>query len=77
MKLLLDSHALLWALAAPDKLSAEAAEAIRRPSNVVYYSPVSVWELEIKAARGKLVLPPDWTSALGAGGLSGTAGHDG
>jgi len=69
VNLLLDSHALLWALAAPDKLSPAAKEAIRRPSNVVYYSPVSVWELEIKAARGKLDLPPDWTGALDRTGI--------
>ena len=69
MDLLLDSHALLWALSDPGRLSVRATEAIRDPGRAVFYSPASVWELEIKVARGKLVLPADWTDALGKTGL--------
>ncbi len=69
MDLLLDSHALLWALLSPEKLSAKAASEIRNPARAVFYSPASVWELEIKIARGKLTLPPDWTDALARAGF--------
>lgn len=69
MDLLLDSHALLWALASPEKLSRQAAAEIRHPGRAVFYSPASVWELEIKVARGKLVLPADWTDALARAGF--------
>jgi PIN domain nuclease of toxin-antitoxin system len=61
--LLLDSHALLWALHAPERLRPEARDAIRDPERAVYFSAASAWELEIKAARGKLRLPDDWLTA--------------
>ncbi|MBJ7326924.1 MAG: type II toxin-antitoxin system VapC family toxin [Chthoniobacterales bacterium] len=64
MRLLLDSHALLWALIAPDKLSVAAAHEIRYAANIVWFSPASVWELEIKRAQGKLELPDNWIDAV-------------
>lgn len=54
MRLLLDTHALLWALSAPTKLPARAAAALRDPTNTVFVSAASVWEIAIKAALGKL-----------------------
>lgn len=60
MNLLLDSHALLWALHAPGRLRPEAVAAIRDARRAVYFSAASAWELELKAAKGKLVLPQDW-----------------
>jgi PIN domain nuclease of toxin-antitoxin system len=60
MNLLLDSHVLLWALHNPDRLSSEAREAIIDPTNLVFFSAASAWELEIKAAKGKLTLPSVW-----------------
>ncbi len=64
MKLLLDSHALLWALATPEKLSVAAERGIRSAANNVWFSPASVWELEIKRAQGKLELPDNWLEAV-------------
>lgn len=69
MTLLLDSHALLWALHDPDRLRAEARDLIRDPERAVYFSAASVWELEIKAARGKLELPDDWLASVEATGF--------
>jgi PIN domain nuclease of toxin-antitoxin system len=63
MNLLLDSHALLWALHDPSRLTAEGREAIASPQHAVYFSAASAWELELKAAKGKLTLPPDWLAA--------------
>ena len=54
MRLLLDTHALLWALAAPARLPANAATAIRAPANAVFASAASIWEIAIKSALGKL-----------------------
>ena len=64
MRLLLDSHALLWALTAPDKLSVAAAREIRSAANNVCFSPASVWELEIKRSQGKLELPDNWLEVV-------------
>jgi PIN domain nuclease of toxin-antitoxin system len=69
MSLLLDSHALLWALHAPGRLRPEARELIRDPERAVYYSAASAWELEIKAARGKLEIPDDWLDAAARTGF--------
>lgn len=56
MKLLLDSHTLLWhALNAP-QLSATASAAIQDPANEVWISPASLWELAIKVSIGKLTV---------------------
>lgn len=63
MDLLLDSHALLWALHDPGRLRAEAVEAIQDPDRVVYFSAASAWELELKVAMGKLELPDAWLEA--------------
>ena len=56
MRLLLDTHVLLWWLADPSKLGREARDAIRDPQNRVYFSAVNIWEISIKSALGKL--PP-------------------
>lgn len=56
MKLLLDTHALLWSIIEPDKLSPEARGAIADPTSQVVVSAVSFWEISIKTALGKLRL---------------------
>jgi len=54
VRLLLDSHALLWALAAPDRLPPAALRAIRAPENEIYASMASAWEISIKVSIRKL-----------------------
>jgi len=63
VNLLLDSHALLWALHDPERLTPVARDAISDPRRAVFFSAASVWELALKAAKGKLTLPPDWPTA--------------
>lgn len=63
VNLLLDSHALLWALHDPQRLTSTAREVISDPRSLVYFSAASVWELELRAAKGKLTLPSDWIAA--------------
>ena len=48
MKLLLDTHLLLWAATAPQRLSAEAQGLFNDPDNALYFSAVSIWEVAIK-----------------------------
>lgn len=69
MNLLLDSHALLWALHAPARMRPQAMAAIQDPRRAVYFSAASAWELEIKAAKGKLVLPKNWLNAAESTGF--------
>ena len=59
MKLLLDTHILLWALLAPQRLSRRVASELRNPKNEIWLSPISVWETLILAEKGKIVLDPD------------------
>ncbi len=57
MRLLLDTHLLLWALAQPDKLSAATRKQIAGAE--VYISAASLWEISIKVGLGKLAADPD------------------
>lgn len=57
MRLLLDTHALLWWLLDDARLSRPARQAIEDARNVVLVSAASAWEIAIKAATGKLPLP--------------------
>ena len=52
--LLLDTHALLWWLAEPEKLSALAMAAINDPAATIFVSAASGWELATKVRLGKL-----------------------
>src|SRR5437667_1598173 len=54
MRLLLDTHTLLWALAAPERLSGSAAGLIRDTTNVVLVSAASAWEISTKQRLGQL-----------------------
>ena len=48
MKLLLDTHLLLWASGAPDQLSAEVRALLDAPENELFFSAASLWEIAIK-----------------------------
>jgi len=66
---LLDTHALLWALAASPRLSATARDVIEDTGNIVLVSVVSAWEIEIKKALGQLEAPDDLEDAIEAAGF--------
>jgi PIN domain nuclease of toxin-antitoxin system len=59
VRLLLDTHVLLWALQASRRLSRAARAAIVDPGNEVWVSAVSPWEIEIKRAVGRVRAPDD------------------
>jgi PIN domain nuclease of toxin-antitoxin system len=52
--LLLDTHALLWWLVEPEKLSALASSAVNDPAASIFVSAATGWELATKVRLGKL-----------------------
>lgn len=56
MRLLLDTHALLWFALADTRLSSHAKELIEDPHDELHFSAASIWEMAIKARLGRLEL---------------------
>jgi len=54
MKVLLDTHALIWWLGEPSKLSKRASSIFRNTGNTVLVSAACAWEMAIKVNLGKL-----------------------
>ena len=57
MNLLLDTHIFLWFISGDARLLGSLRQIIRHPENDVYLSVVSIWEVIIKHALGKLPPP--------------------
>ena len=57
MKLLLDTHTLLWALGSPEKLPEYIIEMICNENNDVYLSAASLWEISIKHKKAPSKMP--------------------
>ncbi len=74
MKLILDTHAFIWAMAEPERLGADAAAAIGDRSNEVVVSAASAWEVATKHRIGKLpegaLIAAGFTQALAALGAA-------
>ena len=69
MRLLLDTHLLLWALCEPKRVGREGLALIERSD--IYVSAASIWEVSIKAALGKLkARPSDVLAAIDPAGFS-------
>jgi len=69
VRLLLDTHALLWWLA-DESLTEQAREAIADPGNLVMVSAASAWEISIKKALGKLSAPDDLEQQVNDSGFA-------
>jgi PIN domain nuclease of toxin-antitoxin system len=70
MRVLLDTHAVLWALGDSALLSPTARRAIEDPANDVVVSAVSAIEIAIKKSLGKLRVPPDFAEAVSNAGFT-------
>lgn len=70
MRLLLDTHALLWWLEDSAQLSTEARDAIADGANEIAVSAASAWEMAIKQAAGKLRVPEALNDALATSGFA-------
>jgi len=57
MRLLLDTCTFLWVLSGTPDVRGRVGEVIRAPDSDVYLSAASVWEIAIKHASGRLMLP--------------------
>jgi len=66
LNVLLDTHALIWWLEDNPRLSTAARKAISNGRNQIFVSAVSVWEVAIKTAIGKLTIPGDLSTAIHA-----------
>jgi len=64
MRLLLDTHVLLWWLDDSRELSKATKDSIAAPEHLVFVSAVTIWEIVIKKALGKLELPDQWAETL-------------
>ncbi|MCW5589056.1 MAG: type II toxin-antitoxin system VapC family toxin [Legionellales bacterium] len=53
MKLLLDTHVLLWVAGEPEKLSTQAQDWINDRGNELFFSSASLWEIVIKRNLGR------------------------
>lgn len=56
MKLLLDTHVLVWSATEPDRIAPDARAAIEDGTNDVLVSVITAWEIAIKQSLGKLDL---------------------
>ena len=53
MRLLLDTHLLLWAAGSPERLPSVARELLDAPENTPIFSSASLWEVAIKSGLGR------------------------
>jgi PIN domain nuclease of toxin-antitoxin system len=53
VKLLLDTHIVLWAAGQPEKLSESARTLLTEPGNMLFFSAASIWEIVIKRGLGR------------------------
>lgn len=70
MRILLDTHILLWWLADDRRLPNPIRGAVADGSNAVYVSAISVAEIAIKGSLGKREWPGDLATAIVAAGLA-------
>jgi len=59
LRLLLDTHIILWSAAEPEKLPQNITEELNNDSNELWFSPISVWEIILLAEKGRISLGPD------------------
>ena len=71
LKLLLDTHTLLWAIGKTSELSEKVIHEIKNPNNEILVSAVSLWEIALKTSVGKLIVDfdindiPDYCKKMG------------
>lgn len=64
MKLLLDTHIILWSAIEPANIPEKASEALTDPGNELWYSPISVWEILVLAKKGHISFSSDITKTV-------------
>ena len=59
MNLLLDTHMWLWGFLEPDRIVPSVAAQLEDPANILWLSPLSIWEAFLLQERGRLALHPN------------------
>lgn len=66
MKYLLDTHIFIWAMENKKKLPERIKNEITNPSNIIFISVATVWEIILKTTKKKLRAPKDITGDIAA-----------
>lgn len=69
MRVLVDTHVLLWMFADPGRIGPEAANLLKSTDTKPVVSVISLWEIAIKRAAGKLTVPARFLDHLRSAGL--------
>lgn len=69
MKYLLDTHFLIWLMEDSKKVSSEVKLLVKNPANEIFVSVVTVWEIVIKRAKGRLKTPKDIRGGINEAGF--------
>ena len=69
MRLLLDTHVFLWWLADDPRLDADRRRSIADPDALVHVSAVTMWEISIKEALGRIDVGDDFAGEIDRGGF--------
>ena len=64
MKILIDTHALLWLITDDKRLSEKSKACFIDAENELYFSMASFWEICIKVSIGKLALSENWEQTI-------------
>jgi len=64
LRLLLDTHIILWSAAEPHNLAQNIKKALENESNELWFSPISVWEIVLLAEKGRISLGSDIEKAV-------------
>ena len=64
MRLLLDTHALVWWISDVSRLTRNAYAAIADPRNDIFVSAITAWEITVKRAKGHLSAPENLSSVI-------------
>ena len=64
MRLLLDTHALVWWVSDVSRLTGSAYAAIADPHNDIFVSAITAWEITVKRAKGHLTAPDNLSSVI-------------
>ncbi|MDJ0817862.1 MAG: type II toxin-antitoxin system VapC family toxin [Desulfobacterales bacterium] len=64
MRLLLDTHIILWSSAKPDNLTQGIKDELENDSNELWFSPISIWEIILLAEKRRIAIGSDIVQAV-------------
>ena len=59
LKLLFDTHIILWSAGEPERLPLSVSKELERESNELWFSPISVWEILLLAEKARISIGAD------------------